>query len=312
MSTKAKGEMALHPSPEGHEISGEHGRLHERLARGLLLADGATGTMLHAKGLQAGEPPELWNVTRPRVVQGVHKAYLAVGCDLVETNTFGANHLRLKESGLAGETAAINLRAVQLARKVCTAGHLVAGAVGPTGRFSKEKCTASVAEIVSAFKEQVSHLIQGGVDLILVETMTHLAEARMALQATRECPPVPVAVSLVFSEQRGGFCTLDGASPQEAVRELSAAQVVGCNCMDAEGMAEVLRAMREATSLPLIAQPHAGLPESREKKSVYPVDPEGLVRHIPSLLASKPGILGGCCGTTPAHLEAVIRSLRHP
>jgi len=204
MSTKVKGEMALYPRSEGQEFPGDHGRLHERLARGLLLADGAIGTMLHAKGLQAGEPPELWNVTRPRVVQGVHKAYLAVGCDLVETNTFGANHLRLKESRLAEQTAAINLRAVQLARKVCTAGHLVAGAVGPTGRFSKGKGTASVTEIVSAFKEQVSHLIQGGVDLILVETMTHLAEARMALQATRECPPVPVAVSLVFSEQRGG------------------------------------------------------------------------------------------------------------
>lgn len=304
--------MTVHPSRDEHNVSRESKGLRERLANGLLVADGATGTMLRAQGLQAGEPPEAWNLTRPTAVQAVHEAYLAVGCDLVETNTFGANHLRLKESRLAEQTAAINLRAVQLARKVCTAGHLVAGAVGPTGRFSKGKCTASVTEIVSAFKEQVSHLIQGGVDLILVETMTHLAEARMALQATRECAPVPVAVSLVFSEQRGGLCTLDGASPQEAVPELSAAQVVGCNCMDAGRMAEVLRAMREATSLPLIAQPHAGLPERRGKKSVYPVDPEGLVRHIPSLLASKVAILGGCCGTTPAHLEAVIRSLRHP
>ncbi len=300
-----------HPPPDTHETSGEHNWVRERFPKGLLLADGATGTMLQAKGLGPGEPPDLWNLTRPKAVQEVHEAYLAVGCDLVQTNTFGANPLRLTERGLSGQTAAINLTAVRLAREGCTAGHLVAGTVGPTGDFEGGRHRSVSTEIRSAFEEQLSHLMHGGVDLILVESMTHLAEARMALQAAQECPPVPVAVSLVFFEQREGLLTLDGASAQEAVRELTTAQVVGCNCMHVEHVIEVLRQMREVTSLPLLGQPHAGLPESRGKKWVYPLDPEAMVRHIPALLASNPGILGGCCGTTPAHLEAVARSLRH-
>ncbi|MFQ5988730.1 MAG: homocysteine S-methyltransferase family protein [Candidatus Methylomirabilales bacterium] len=300
--------MIFSARPEAYEDLGQQSEIHERLAKGLLVADGALGTMLQAQGLAPGEPPERWNITRPKAVQAIHKAYLSVGCDLVETNTFGANRLRLKGYGLDRQVAASNRKAVQLARRAWTSGHVVAGAVGPTGSFEKGKHKGSRVEIAAAFEEQVSHLVQAGVDLILIETMTHLAEARIALQAARQNLAIPVAVSLTFFEQRGRVITLDGASPQEAVRELSAAQVVGCNCMDAEMMSNVLREMREVTDLPLLAQPHAGLPEQR-KKGTYPLTPEGMIHRLPSLLASTLGILGGCCGTTPAHLEAVVRSL---
>ncbi len=294
---------------EAYADLGQQKGIQDRLAKGLLVADGALGTMLKAQGLAAGEAPEHWNITRPKAVQAIHRAYLAVGCDLVETNTFGANRLRLKGYGLERQVATINRKAVQLARRAWAAGHVVAGAVGPTGSFDKGEQRGSGIEISAAFEEQVSHLVQAGVDLILIETMTHLAEARIALQAARQHGAVPVAVSLTFFEQKGRVMTLDGASPQEAVRELSAAQVVGCNCMDAEMISTILRQMREATDLPLLAQPHAGLPDHR-KQGTYPVTPEDMIQQLPSLLASTLGILGGCCGTTPAHLEAVVRSLR--
>jgi 5-methyltetrahydrofolate--homocysteine methyltransferase len=296
---------------ERYESAGQQNGVRKRLGRELLVADGAIGTMLRAKGLPAGEPPEHWNITRPKTVQAVHKAYLAVGCDLVETNTFGANRLRLKGYALDGQVAAINRTAVQLAREAGTAGHLVAGAVGPTGWFHQGRLRGSGTAVASAFEEQISHLVQAGVDLIVIETMTHLAEARIALQATRANPATPVVVSLTFFERQGSLFTLDGVSPEEAVRELSTAHGVGCNCMDAEMAGDVLRQMREATDLPLIAQPHAGLPRSGRKKGTYPLTPEDMVRHLPSLLAFNLGILGGCCGTTPAHLKAVVRSLRH-
>jgi 5-methyltetrahydrofolate--homocysteine methyltransferase len=264
--------------------------------------------MLADKGLGPDEPPELWNLTRPRVIQEIHRAYLAIGCDLVTTNTFGANRLRLKERRLQGEVAAINRTAVRLARRACSPGHLVAGGVGPTGRFRQGRRYGPPAEIRSAFQEQIAHLCEAGIDLILIETMTHLAEARMALEAAQACPPVPAAVSLVFFAERGDLRTLDGASPAEAVRELSTAQIVGCNCVDAEVAVEVLRRMREATGLPLIAQPNAGLPERRGRRWVYACGPDALARYVPSMLASRPAILGGCCGTTPAHLKACMQA----
>ncbi|MFQ5846481.1 MAG: homocysteine S-methyltransferase family protein [Candidatus Methylomirabilales bacterium] len=305
------GLMTFRPPPDGQNLPGARtGGIREPLATGgLLVADGALGTMLHAKGLQRGDPPERWNLTRPQTVHEIHEAYLAVGCDLLETNTFGANRLRLQEYGLEGRVADINGAAVQLARRAGSAAHLVAGAVGPTGRFQGGKRKGPWSEIGSAFAEQVSHLNDGGVDLIMIETMSHLAEAQVALAGAQQGSAVPVAVSLVFFQHGRGLCTLDGASPHEAARELSAAQAVGCNCMDTADAGEVLRQMREATALPLIAQPHAGLPDGQEKPGIDPQNPEGWVRSLPLLLASRPAILGGCCGTTPAHLAALVRSL---
>lgn len=302
--------MALRPPLDMHDVPGDQKRLHERLTHGVLFADGAIGTMLQAKGLRPGEPAELWNLTQPQAVQEVHNAYLEVGCDLVQTNTFGANPLRLKANGLGGQTEAINAAAVQLARGAGAAEHLVAGTIGPTGCFRKGGHAGSSQDIRSAFEEQVSHLVHGGVDLLVIETMTHLDEARMALQAAQTCASVPVVVSLVFFGEGEVLLTLDDAPPHDVVRELAAAQVVGCNCMNVGCVVEVLRQMREATSLPLIAQPHAGLPMKHQEPPVYPVTPEEMAHHILPLLEFTPRILGGCCGTTPAHLDAVIRSVR--
>lgn len=277
--------------------------LHARLTRRLVWADGAMGTMLQASGLAPGEPPERWNVVRPEAVAAVHAAYLAVGCDFVTTNTFGANRLRLGEYRLESEVEAINHAAVRIARTVGKGEHLVAGGVGPTGRFQRGRGAGPPGEVRSAFEEQVSSLAEAGVDLVLIETMTHLAEACTALEAVRSCPPVPVGVTMVFSEHQGKLRTLDGATPREAVYELRTAAMIGCNCMDIKVAAEALTEMQEAAPLPLIAQPHAGLPGTLRT-------PGEMARLLPALLQPGVAILGGCCGTTPAHIKALMHAAR--
>ncbi len=282
-----------------------------RLTTGTLVADGAMGTMLQGRGLSVGQSPELWNLTRPEIVKEVHQAYLQVGCDLITTNTFGGNRSRLKVHGLEERVAAINLAAVRLAREVCPPGHFVAGSVGPTGAYKGGRRVGSPVEVVSAYQEQIALLLQGGVDLLLIETMTHLEEAHLALEVARESFGGPVAVSLVFFQNGGKFATLDGASPTEAVQALAAAQVAGCNCVEVETASLVLQEMRGATDLALIAQPNAGLPEAHNGKMVYPLTPKSLARQFPPLIALGPRILGGCCGTTPTHLREIIRLLPH-
>lgn len=274
----------------------------QRLTKGTLVADGAMGTLLQSRGLSVGQPPELWNLTRPETVKEIHAAYLHVGCDLITTNTFGGNRSRLKVYGLERQVAEINLAAVRLAREACPPGRFVAGSVGPTGMYERGKRVGSPAGVASAYQEQIALLLQGGVDLILVETMTHLEEAYLALEVARRGSGVPVAVSLVFFRGGDRFSTLDGASPHEAVRALAAAQVVGCNCVEVETAVAVLQGMRGAAGPALIAKPNAGLP--------HPLSPETLARQFPPLIALHPRILGGCCGTTPAHLQEVIRLLR--
>ena len=278
--------------------------LRARLMRRPLWADGALGTMLRAEGLGADEPPELWTLARPEAVAAVHAAYLAVGCDLVTANTFGANRLRLRTYGLDGQIAEINRKGVRIARGAASGDHLVAAAIGPTGGFQRGRRIGPEGEIRAAFEEQMAVLAEAGVDLILVETMTHLAEARVALEASRSSGPVPVAVTLVFFDQGGTPHTLDGASPGEAVRDLGAADMLGCNCVEVEMALAVLEEMQEATTLPLVVQPHAGLPGT-------PRTPEAMARFVPALLTPAVGIFGGCCGTTPTHLQALIQAARH-
>ena len=198
-----------------------------------------------------------------------------------------------------------------MAREACHPEHFVAGSIGPTGLYQGERSIGSPAEVVSAYREQIALLLQGGVDLLLIETMTHLEEARLALEVARGSLGVPVAVSLVFFQNGGKFATLDDASPQEAAQALAAAQVVGCNCNDVETTIAVLQEMRGAIAGPaLIAKPNAGLSQEQGGKMVYPLTPKSLARQFPPLIVLGPRILGGCCGTTPAHLREVVRLLR--
>lgn len=292
-------------------------RLDEAAREGLLIADGAMGTQLQARGLEPGAPGELWNLERPEEVQAVHRGYLEAGARVVLTNTFGGSRWKLERAGLAGRVAEVNRAGAVVAREAAGEEAWVLGDVGPTGRFVAPLGTDAFEDFVTVFREQVEALVAGGVDGILVETMSDLAEARAALEAAKSATDLAVAVTMTFEPDRtgGGFHTVMGVGPRQAAEVLqeAGADLVGSNCgVGAEAMVEVIRGMAPATSVPLVAKPNAGLPRLEAGRTVYEETPEQFARVLGSLLGVGVRLLGGCCGTTPAHIRALASAAQTP
>ncbi|UCD58492.1 MAG: homocysteine S-methyltransferase family protein [Candidatus Hydrogenedentota bacterium] len=275
--------------------------------------DGAMGTMLQAHGLAIGECPEEWNTSHPDVVRQIHSSYFDVGCDIVETNSFGGTRLRLARFGLADKVRELNQKAVENARAVAGPGHHVAGSVGPTGEFIRPYGNLAYEEVLDAFREQVSALEEGGADIICVETMSDLNEARAAIEAARMSTKCVVFASMTFNHDKRGYRTMMGVDPKTAARTLEeyGADVIGANCgTGPEGMTEILKDMSEATSKSLLAKPNAGLPSLEGDKTVYHETPEGMAAKMRPLLDIGVKILGGCCGTTPEYLREIAKIMR--
>ncbi|HHV43272.1 MAG TPA: hypothetical protein GXX57_01200 [Firmicutes bacterium] len=279
------------------------------LLQGPLLFDGAMGTMLQQKRSDLAFP-ELFNLEAPEIVEEVHRAYLAAGADVVETNTFGANRYKLAQHGLAERTVEINERAAELAKEaVRKAGgkQLVAGSLGPTGQLMAPLGTASFEDIYGVYREQAQALAAGGVDLLIVETMLDLGEARAALLGALTTG-LPVIAQMTF-EQSG--MTMMGTPAAVAACVLSSlgATVVGTNCgLGPRQMLDIVRSMAEVAPR-ISAIPNAGLPKLVEGKDVYDLDPKTMAEFVPQLLAQGAGIVGGCCGTTPDHIQAMRQAL---
>jgi methionine synthase I (cobalamin-dependent) len=278
-----------------------------------VLFDGALGTELMARGLGRGVPPELWNSERPEAVREVHAAYFEAGADIVSTNSFGGTPIRLAAHGLENRAFALNRAAARLAREVAPPGRYVAGSLGPTGKFLAPQGPAAEDELAAAFAEQARALVEGGVDLFIVETQYDLREALAALRGVQSASSLPVFVTMTFgSTPRGCFTIMgDAAARAAAVLEDAGAAAVGANCtLTPEPMAGCVRALRSATRLPIIAQANAGQPVVGPDGSIaYPQTVEEYVRHVPALVAAGAGLVGGCCGTTPAHTRAMARAL---
>jgi methionine synthase I (cobalamin-dependent) len=278
-----------------------------------VLFDGALGTELMARGLGRGVPPELWNAERPEVVREVHAAYFEAGADIVSTNSFGGTPIRLAAHGLENRAFALNRAAARLAREAAPPGRYVAGSLGPTGKFLAPQGPAEEDELVAAFAEQARALVEGGVDLFIVETQYDLREALAALRGVRSASSLPVFVTMTFgSTPRGCFTIMgDAAARAAAALEAAGASAVGANCtLTPEPMIGCVRALRAATGLPVVAQANAGQPVVGPDGSVaYPQTIEEYVRHVPALVAAGAGLVGGCCGTTPAHTRAMARAL---
>ena len=275
------------------------------------VGDGALGTALYNSGVAARRSFDDLNRSDPDRVRAIHAAHLAAGAEILTANTFGANRFQLAKHRLAADTAAINRAGVAVARSAAAGGQPVFGSVGPTGETIGSVADARAADIRGAFAEQIASLVAAGVDALLIETFTSLAEARLALEAAREtAPDLGVAVLTTFSERA---LTALGTSPRRVAAELAraGADAVGANCgVGPESTLAALERMREATELPLLAQPNAGLPARVDGRFLYPSSPDYFAHYAKRYLRLGVRVIGGCCGTGPDHLAAVAGTVR--
>jgi 5-methyltetrahydrofolate--homocysteine methyltransferase len=276
----------------------------------ILIADGGWGTELQKRGLPPGEPPEGWNIGRPAEVGAVALSYVEAGAEIILTNTFGGSPFKLAKVHLAAKAAEINRRGAEISKKAAGGRALVFASIGPSGDFMAPLGTVSEEDMIKGFAEQAKALAEGGADGIVVETMMDLAEAKAALLAVKGSTPLPVAVTLTFAKGPKGFATMMGTRPEQAAAELekSGADIIGANCgAGIDQMIELMKMMRSATALSLWCKPNAGLPELIEGKTVYRESPEMMASKLKALVEAGASIVGGCCGTTPAHIRAFVR-----
>lgn len=284
------------------------------LAEGrILLGDGAMGTMLQNAGLTDGGAPELWNVTQPDKVRAVYQAYVDAGANLIETNTFGGTSARLKMHNLQDRVVELNRAGVQLAKEAAaSAGALVAGSIGPSGELIEPVGPLSMADAEAMFAEQTQGLVAGGVDLLVIETMSHLNEVEAAVKgAQRIAPDLPIVVTLSFDTN---YHTMMGVSPKEAIETLTqwGVSIVGANCGNGPGEIETVMtqmAQYRPDGVYLMAQSNAGMPQYMNGAIHYDGTPAVMADYALRLRNLGVNIIGACCGSTPAHIAAMRAAL---
>lgn len=272
--------------------------------------DGAMGTMLQNAGLKPGDCPEILNIKQPALIQSVHQTYIEHGATIIETNTFGANRIKLSHYGLCDQVSEINMAAVKIAKNAAGNHVKVAGSVGPTGIFIEPLGELSFDDAYCAFHEQIQSLDQAGVDFILIETMIDLQEMRAALIAAKSVTSKPVICQLSFSEDGR---TVTGTDPQTAAITLEAlgADVIGANCsLGPEQLLPIVEALACSTNCPISVQPNAGMPYLNNGKTVFPMTPEEMGFWVPKLITAGATYIGGCCGTTPLHIAAIYAAVQ--
>lgn len=280
--------------------------LEDWTARGVLITDGAWGTRLQELGLEAGQIPDSWNLDRPALVEQVAREYVEAGSDVILTNTFRSNRITLAAAGLAAHVKDINASGVEISRRAAAGRARVAASIGPTGKMLLSG-EVSAGELFQAFLEQAEALASAGADALLIETMSDLEEARIALRAARSTR-LPVIVSFAFDTGKNRDRTMMGVTPEQAAAEMQAAgaDAVGANCgAGIERFPALCARMRHACSLPLWIKANAGLPEWRGGRAVYAASPEQFASYLPALVEAGAAFAGGCCGTSPAFVRAL-------
>jgi len=285
------------------------GKIIEQIKKGkVLVSDGAWGTFLQQKGLKTGEAPEEWNVTRPDEVFDIAKAYIEAGSDMIETNSFGGSRFKLEKYGLAEKAFELNKAAAEISKKAAGA-KFVLGSIGPTGKIlMMEEVTEE--ELYEAFKEQALGLEAGGADAIMIETMTDLDEARIAIKAAKENTVLEVFCTMTFEKTvTGEFRSMMGVSPTEMVETIidAGADLIGANCGNGiAGMVGIVEEIRKANSeIPILVHANAGMPVYEDGETVFPETPEEMAGLIPKIVAAGANVIGGCCGTTLEHISNV-------
>ncbi len=302
--------------------------LRERIKQGLFLLDGAMGTQLIASGIEVGKCNDYLNIESPNIVSDIHKAYLQAGSDAILTNTFGANRFALARHGLAEEAERINTAGAKIARKAAGQDRYVLGDIGPSGDFLKPLGNLEPKDLKDAFIQQAKALATGGVDGFIIETMTALDEAAIAIEAVKlVCGDLPVFASFAFDHAGGDYRTMMGLDVKSAVSKALSLGIdaVGFNCGSAtldeyielaekfvsEVMVlEKIRATSDERRVTIYAEPNAGKPELVDGKAVYKVSPEDFALAAEKIRSADINIIGGCCGTGPEHIAAVSRKLR--
>jgi homocysteine S-methyltransferase len=282
----------------------------DRIDKRPVVCDGAMGTMLYSKGIPLNRCYDELNAAMPQLVKEVHLAYVKAGAELIETNTFGANKFRLEKFGFGEKIRELNLAGARLAREVAGDDLYVAGAVGPLGIRLEPLGLTTLEEARGAFREQISALIEGGVDLIIIETMMDLNEAHQALLAAREVGQFPVVVQITV--QADGS-TPTGTLAEDFARALDewGADLIGVNCsVGPAGVQETLERIAAVTEKKLSAQPNAGLPRTVEGRSLYLCSPEYMASYAQKFIQAGARLVGGCCGTTPEHIKAIKTAVR--
>jgi methionine synthase / methylenetetrahydrofolate reductase(NADPH) len=283
-----------------------------RIKHSPVLCDGAMGTLLYAKGIFINRSYDELNLSQPDLIRGIHHDYLQAGAEIIETNTFGANSFRLARHSLADKVRDINRAGVRLAREAVKSFDVwVGGSVGPLGTRIEPLGKTSFQEARDAFREQISALVEAGADLLILETFGYLEEIHQAILAAKDVnPSIPIVAQVTIDED--GNC-LDGSDPETFAPKLAewGADVIGCNCsVGPVAMLDAMERVRAASSLPLSAQPNAGIPRSVDGRNIYLCSPEYMASYARKFVAAGVRLVGGCCGTTPDHIRVMKAALR--
>lgn len=294
--------------------------LKEKISHGLLLLDGGMGTQLFSRGIETGTCNDYLNIESPDTILDIHRAYIGAGSDAILTNTFGANRYALDRHGLAGEVARINTAAAEIARQAAGEDKYVLGDIGPSGEFLEPLGNLNPEELTDAVCEQAKALLAGGVDGFIIETMTALDEIEIAIEAVKSvCGDLPVFASMAFDRAGGDFRTMMGVDIESAVSRAITLGVdaIGFNCGTAtldeyvKLAGKYVSAVRALSQDALVlAEPNAGKPELVDGKAVYKVSPEDFAEAAKKIQLAGVSIIGGCCGTGPEHIEAVVKELK--
>jgi 5-methyltetrahydrofolate--homocysteine methyltransferase len=284
--------------------------IYEELEKSLLVSDGAMGTMLQDAGLIDGGAPELWNVEHPDQIENILEAYATAGARFITTNTFGGTRGRLAMHGLESRVTELNQAAAEIARKVAARhpGTFVMGDIGPSGDLMEPMGTLTLESGQELFAEQIRGLLAGGVDAILIETMSDLGEVEAAINAAKEVAPLlPIIVTMSFDTN---LRTMMGVKPAMAVKQLSAlgVRIIGANC--GRGVDEMLQIAKELVDarpegVYIITQSNAGLPKLQGDAFVYDGTPEEMAKYAEAMKELGVNIIGSCCGSTPEHTRAI-------
>jgi methionine synthase I (cobalamin-dependent)/5,10-methylenetetrahydrofolate reductase len=283
-----------------------------RLKASPVLCDGAMGTLLYSKGIFINRCYDELNISQPDLIRGIHHEYLQAGAEVIETNTFGGNAVRLERHGLRDKVHDVNFHGARLAKEAAKSfDGWVAGAVGPLGIRIEPLGKMSFQEARDIFREQIAALLEGGVDILILETFGYIDELHQAIHAAREVDPrVPIVAQVTLDEESN---CLDGSTPEIFVPRIEewGADVIGCNCsVGPVPMLDSIERIRAATTLPLSAQPNAGIPRSVEGRNIYLCSPEYMASYARKFVTAGVRLVGGCCGSTPEHIRVMKSALR--